>query len=131
MNIYLAIYFIINAILFGGYCQNFFIDEGRWDSARSWLGAILTAALGVPILIGIVLYWFVYQIIWETILNGYFQLGFFLTFLFTKQWHNVDKDKLEEINEMMKEGKTQKTGLAKTLLYYGVRLINKRNNYKN
>ena len=68
----------------------------------------------------------IFTIIYQT-LNVQLQLGFWLSFLFTKKFSNLPKERLLEINSMAEEKKLSKKLKDKTYVY-GVKKLNKRAN---
>lgn len=112
LQIIITIYFLINAF-FAGYV---YCDESKFNSK-----VVLFAIVGAFILI--------YGIVLTAIdaLEPTFQFKFFFDFLFTKKWHNVDKERLALLNSYAKK----KTTWWPSHLTYRLCMwmINKRNNY--
>lgn len=70
---------------------------------------------GLPISLLVVMYAVINEI------DGYLQIRFFVSYMFTNKHYNVEIEKLEMIN--------QSTKYRNKIYKYAVRLLNKRNNY--
>ena len=126
INVFI-IYLGINLFLAGYY----FADTYTWSSNR--LKTILSC-IGIALFGCILIVMYLLAILFLKVFSyplRYFQVIFFIEYIFTKKWHNLPKYKLEKVTKYM-ESMVEKQGntLRVRILLYCTKLINKRNNYK-
>lgn len=127
IDIILKIYMSANLFLAGYYLA----ENYKWQDTISekimcllWcLGTIFFGCIYITIV-------FVWVFILETLkkIDAFLQVSFWFTYIFTKRWHNIEKNELDRINNICINFKNKNT--TKDKIYrYCTSLINKRNNY--
>ncbi len=127
INIEITIFISIN-MFFAGY---YLSDNYKWadtkiDKISCILWCVGTMFCGCIYILLCTIY-ALCSLIYNKI-NEHIQVYFFVTFLFTKRWHNLEKHRLQKINRISIN--VRNTQNIKDRIYrYCIRLINKRNNY--
>ncbi len=126
IELILKIYFGIN-LFFAGY---YLAEQFKWQNTPlektkciSW--CILTMFFGVPYITLSVIWVFVIFVF--TKIDGIFQIVFWFHFYFTKNYNNLEKSALRNIN-LISSKKSSKT-IKGRIYKYCTGLINKKNNY--
>lgn len=122
--IYLFIYLILN-VGFGAFYIGMQAGEGdplRVNRLREF--AVIVALL----LFGCIIFLLVGALEILEQINNTLQLKFWWQYFFTKEFYEVDSNRLKYLNQMA-GWKKEKKGISNRIFCYGVNLINKRNSY--
>ena len=119
---YIEIYFAINICLSSYYLgYELRLNNISIKYILAWvLGLLITIPFGI--ILGVLL---LGKCIYDY-LNNHFQVGFFLTF-YSKSWSILSNDTLSILNA---SNKPNSKNIKHKIYSYGLRIINKRNNYK-
>lgn len=126
--IWIILYFLANTYLLGMLTVWLAWKEEEASMPFKILTLFSCALVGLPlvVIIGIsAILLAAFRVVYKPI-ERYFQLRFFAMWIFTKKWHNVDENVLYKINWLSKK---QPNNIRGKLYRYGVRLVNKKNNY--
>lgn len=93
--------------------------DGKSDLLWVVFGCVVAALFGAPVLL-----FAIARQLWEDHSSA-LQIRFFISYLFTRKWHNMTEDQLRWMNQTAKEGNSIRARVWR----YGLRLINKRNGY--
>jgi NADH:ubiquinone oxidoreductase subunit 5 (subunit L)/multisubunit Na+/H+ antiporter MnhA subunit len=126
--ILLGIYFAINLLLTGAIFKEVLDDFNEDQNLISLCKAILTLILYLTVSTLIIICltvrdWLVSFWNW---INQIWQISFWFSFIFTKNWHNVEKRVLVNLNQRAQQKKTN--SIRDRIFRKSVELLNARNN---
>ena len=123
LDYFLITYFLVNFFLVGGYFFSRVNEVSHKRQAVSLnIATLLLLVIATPMAILSQIYYVVIKRVDEI-----FQITFFLKFLFTNRYDNMEEYILKRFNRLASAKNKDK--LSDRIYIYGVRLMNKRNNY--
>jgi hypothetical protein len=118
---------IIEFIILVYLMANCFFAGYLFAEDSPYYNVILAILFGCFIIIFAALWGFVNSV--RDLLNHHFQLSFWFTYYLGNGWKNLDKEKLEDLNQFAEKSKHRKE-LRYRIYRKCVELTNKANNYK-
>lgn len=123
LDYFLITYFLVNFFLVGGY---FFSEINDVSNRRQAVSLILATLLLLVIAIPMNVLPQIYDVLIKRV-DKIFQVTFFFKFIFTNKFDNMEEYMLKRFNRIANAKDKKK--LSGKIYAYGVKLINKRNNY--